>query len=123
MASASRVQTHWRNTLATMKLRTAKANETWIDYSKDCNTKTTSLMQQLLLELQVAIGFVESMDGTDERNMHATRAVTRLDETAKQAAACWKSRKGGKYTQKELDADYAEFEKHRKRLLFDADTV
>ena len=115
------MKTHWRDTLAKMKHHTTKANETWIDYSKNCNTKTTNMMQQLLVELQVASGFVESMDGTDQRNAHATRAVTRLDEAAKEAAACWKSRKGGRYTQEELDVDYTEFEKHRKRLLFDVD--
>lgn len=122
MTYALRLQEHWRKTIAEMKRLTAKAEETWIDCSKNCNTKATNLMHQLKADLFVAAGFVDAMDGTDKGNAHATRAVAGLDNAAKEAAACWKCRKGGKYTKEELDADYAEFEKHRKRLLVsDAD--
>jgi hypothetical protein len=118
----SGVKMHWRSTIAEMKRASAKALETWIDYGKNCNAKATNMAQQLLVELDVAGMFVEAMDGTDKTNAHASRAIVRLDEVAKKAATlCWKCRKGGKYTQEELDVDRTEFESHRARLLFKKD--
>lgn len=102
MAHAPRLQTHWRKTIAEMKRLSTKAEETWIDCSKNCNTKATDLMHQLKADLFVAAGFVDAMDGTDAGNARAMQAVAGLDTAAREAAACWKCRKGASTQRRNL---------------------
>jgi hypothetical protein len=92
---------------------TAKVTAVWRDYGKKCETKKTKLMQAL-----VATHFVDRMGVIDMYNNQAASA-----------ASCWTHRKGSAVTQKELDAEHAEFEtvaflkntsvgQTQKRLIF-----
>jgi hypothetical protein len=114
------VRTHWLTTIKHMRSATDKVTAVWIDYGKNCETKKTKLLQALDVQLFVATHFVDRMGVIDMYNNQAAAAIKKLNDAAVAAAGCWTCRKGSAVTQEELDAEHAEFEKHRARLLFES---
>jgi hypothetical protein len=116
MAGAA-IKSHWIDTIAAMQLYSTKAIATWIeDYSKDCSTKKAIQLRELKVRLDVAAMFVRAIDSTEVTLNRAAATIVKLDAAAAAAASSWKRRSGGNFTQDELDAEHAEFEKHRLRL-------
>ena len=112
------VRAHWLATIEHMKNATTKVFAVWMDYGKNCNTARAKLLRALRVKLTVVTHFVDRMGANDMYDIQAAVAVKRLNDAAVAAAGCWTYRKGSAVTQEELDAEYAEFVKHRMRLIF-----
>jgi len=118
---------HWEKTIAGMQAATAQVLAVWMDPNKDCKTERAKLLQELQVRLMVAISFVKQIDNTETRMNQAGHAIMTLDKAAQAAAICWQQRKGHGKTSEQLaaeqaalDAEHAEFEKHRMKLTFTA---
>jgi hypothetical protein len=111
------IKRHWADTVAAMQLYSTKATVTWLeDYSKGSDTTKANQLRELKVRLDVAASFVRAIDSTEVTLNRAAATIMKLDAAAAAAASSWKRRSGGKFTQDELDAEHAEFEKHRARL-------